>query len=108
MIYNFSTFENDILNNLIYINLLPDYLAPIILFTSLIIIVIPIVLFSSKKVIFDAAGKIISTAGSLAVIGTAVNTGFGSKLINKEDKNNNSSDSNNSKDDKNNKNESKK
>jgi len=106
----FSTISMDILNYLIYIyNLLPVYIGPIVLFSSLIVILIPIVLFSSKKVILDTAGRIISAAGSMAVIGTAVNTGFGSKLINKDDKNNNGSESNNnsnnSKDDKNNKNE---
>jgi hypothetical protein len=114
----------DILNNLIYIyNLLPVYidpivlfssliiiLTPIVLFTSLIKILTPIVLFSSKKVIIDTAGRIITAAGNLAVIGTAVNTGFGSKLINKDDKNNNNgsdsnNNSNNSKDDKNNNND---
>ena len=106
-----STISMDILNYLIYIfNLLPVYIGPIILFSSLIIILIPIILFSSKKVIFDTAGRIISAAGSMAVIGTAVNTGFGSKLINKDDKNNNNgsdsnNNSNNSKDDKNNKND---
>lgn len=103
-----STISMDILNYLIYIyNLFPVYIGPIVLFTSLIVILIPIVLFSSKKVIFDTAGRIISAAGSMAVIGTAVNTGFGSKLINKDDKNNNNgsdsnNNSNNSKDEKNN------